>query len=91
MAKQAVAARADLDAIDRLEEKVKLLVGVVTQLRREHAKAAEDNARLGREIDAMRERLAETEADGSELMALRDERELIRSRVTDMLQQLESI
>ena len=91
MAKQAVATRTDLDAIDRLEEKVKLLVGVVTQLRKEHAKAAEDNARLVRELDSMRARLAETEASGSELTALRDERDLIRSRVADMLHQLESI
>jgi hypothetical protein len=45
MAKQAVATRTDLDPIDRLEEKVKLLVSVVTQLRREHAKAVDDNSR----------------------------------------------
>jgi len=91
MAKQAVATRVDLDPIDRLEEKVKLLVGVVTQLRKEHAKAAEDNARLVRELDAVRARLAESEASGTELTALRDERDLIRSRVAEMLQQLESI
>jgi regulator of replication initiation timing len=91
MAKQAVATRTDLDSIDRLEEKVKLLVGVVTQLRKEHAKAAEDNSRLMRELDTLRAQLADSEATGSELMALRDERELIRTRVADMLQQLESI
>ena len=91
MATQAVATRVDLDPIDRLEEKVKLLVGVVTQLRKEHAKAAEDNARLVRELDALRARLAESEASGTELTALRDERDLIRSRVAEMLQQLESI
>jgi regulator of replication initiation timing len=91
MVKQAVATRADLDPIDRLEEKVNLLVGMVTQLRKEHAKAAEDNSRLMRELDVMRANLAESEASGSELAALRDERDLIRSRVTDMLQQLESI
>jgi len=91
MAKQAVATRTDLDPIDRLEEKVKLLVGMVSQLRREHAKAAEDNTRLMRELDSMRARLAETEVSGSELTALRDERDLIRSRVAEMLEQLESI
>ena len=91
MAKQAVATRTDLDPIDRLEEKVKLLVGMVSQLRREHAKAAEDNTRLMRELDSMRARLAETEVNGSELSALRDERDLIRSRVAEMLEQLESI
>jgi regulator of replication initiation timing len=91
MAKQAVATRTDLDPIDRLEEKVKLLVSVVTQLRREHAKAVDDNSRLLRELDNMRARLAETEVSGTELTALRDERDLVRARVAEMLEQLESI
>ena len=78
MAKQAVATRTDLDPIDRLEEKVKLLVSVVTQLRREHAKAVDDNSRLLRELDNMRARLNETEVSGTELTALRDERDLVR-------------
>ena len=91
MAKQAVATRTDLDPIDRLEEKVKLLVSVVTQLRREHAKAIDDNSRLLRELDNMRARLAETEVSGTELTALRDERDLVRARVAEMLEQLESI
>ena len=91
MAKQAVATRTDLDPIDRLEEKVKLLVSVVTQLRREHAKAVDDNSRLLRELDNMRARLDETEVSGTELTALRDERDLVRARVAEMLEQLESI
>jgi regulator of replication initiation timing len=91
MAKQAVATRTDLDPIDRLEEKVKLLVSLVTQLRREHAKAVDDNSRLLRELESMRARLAETEVSGTELTALRDERDMIRARVAEMLEQLESI
>lgn len=91
MAKQAVAARIDLDPIDRLEEKVKLLISVVAQLRREHAKALDDNSRLMRELDSMRTRLAENEVTGSELTALREERELIRVRVSEMIEQLEAI
>jgi regulator of replication initiation timing len=91
MAKQAVAARIDLDPIDRLEEKVKLLISVVAQLRREHAKALDDNSRLMRELDTMRTRLAENEVTGSELTALREERELIRVRVSEMIEQLEAI
>jgi len=91
MAKQAVAARIDLDPIDRLEEKVKLLVSVVAQLRREHAKVLDDNSRLMRELDSMRTRLAENEVTGSELTALREERELIRARVSEMIEQLEAI
>jgi regulator of replication initiation timing len=92
MAKQATAvARTELDPIDRLEEKVKLLVGVVTQLRNEHARATEENSRLAREVDGLRARLADSEATSSELTALREERDLIRSRVAEMLDQLEAI
>jgi regulator of replication initiation timing len=91
MVKQAVATRTDLDPIDRLEEKVRMLVGIVTQLRADHAKATEENSRLAREIDGLRARLAEHEVDGTELTALKNERDLIRSRVAEMLQQLEAI
>jgi regulator of replication initiation timing len=92
MAKQATAvARTELDPIDRLEEKVKLLVGVVTQLRNEHARATDENARLAREVDNLRGRLADSEASSSELSALRDERDVIRSRVEEMLDQLEAL
>jgi regulator of replication initiation timing len=92
MAKQAVATRTDLDPIDRLEEKVRMLVSIVTQLRADHARAAEENGRLKSELDNVRSRLAaESEASGSELSALREERDLIRSRVAEMLEQLEAI
>jgi hypothetical protein len=91
MAKQAVATRTDLDPIDRLEEKVKLLVNLVTQLRRENARALDDNSRLLRELDSVRARAAETEVSSTELNALREERDLIRVRVAEMLEQLESI
>lgn len=92
MAKQAVATRTDLDPIDRLEEKVRTLVGVVTQLRADHARAMDENDRLARELDSMRARLADNEAtSGNELNALREERDLIRSRVTEMLAQLDAI
>jgi regulator of replication initiation timing len=92
MAKQATAvARTELEPIDRLEEKVKLLVSVVAQLRNDHARTTDENARLMREIEGLRARLEESEASESELSALRDEREIIRSRVSEMLEQLEAI
>ena len=81
----------ELDPIDRLEEKVKRLVDLIAQMRAEQAKSAEDNARLGMEITTLRARLAEAEHAASELVALRDEREVIRSRVAEMLEQLEAI
>ena len=92
MVKTAAAARAtDLEPIDRLEEKVKRLGEMIAQLRAEQARTAGDNARLTQELEAVRARLADAEATGSELTALRDERDMIRSRVAEMLEQLEAI
>ena len=92
MAKTAVARSTDLEPIDRLEEKLKLLVSMITQLKAEQAKAAAENGRLSQELLELRARLADAEASSSaELGALREERELIRTRVADMLQQLEGI
>ena len=91
MAKQAALRTVDLEPIDRLEEKIKLLVAMVTRLRGEQAKAAEDNARLMQEIATLRARLADSEGVAGEIAALRDERELIRTRVGDMLEQLEHL
>lgn len=92
MAKQAVAARTvDLEPIDRLEEKVKRLVDMLTHLRTEQAKAMDENARLAGEIESLRARLADAESVSAELATLRDERDVIRTRVADMLAQLEAI
>jgi hypothetical protein len=91
MAKTALARSVDLEPIDRLEEKVKLLVAMVTRLRAEHAKALDDNLRLTQDMEALRARLADADDMNGELSTLRDERELIRSRVSEMLQQLEGL
>lgn len=81
----------DLEPIDRLEEKVKMLVAMIDRLRADHVRASEDNARLAREVDAMKARLADAEGAGSEVATLREERDLIRSRVGEMLAQIESL
>ena len=81
----------DLEPIDRLEEKVKLLVGLVERLKLETTRAAEENQRLAREMDALRARLAQSEGVSSELNTLKEERDVIRTRVTDMLEQLEAL
>ena len=70
---------------------MKRLVGVVERLRAEGARAAEENARLTRELDATRLRLAEAEEVQTEVTALRDERNVIRTRVNEMLQQIEAL
>lgn len=92
MAKQATVTRTvDLEPIDRLEEKVKRLVTLVASLREQQGRADDENARLTQEIDTLRARLAEAEGTNAELSALRDERDVIRTRVAEMLQQLEAI
>jgi regulator of replication initiation timing len=91
MVKSAVARTVDLEPIDRLEDKVKLLVGLVAQLRAEQARSTEENARLSQEVDSLRARLTDMDGTASELAVLRDERELVRSRVSDMLRQLDHL
>jgi regulator of replication initiation timing len=81
----------ELEPIDRLEEKVKLLVGMVDRMKDEQARAAEENQRLTRELDAMRARLATSDGLASELSTLKEERDVIRTRVTEMLEQLEAL
>ena len=91
MAKQAAARTVDSDPIDRLEEKVRLLVDVVTRLRADQAKAADENTRLAQEIEMLRLRLQDAQGSNLELDALREEREAVRQRVAEMLSHLESI
>ena len=91
MAKGLATRSIDLEPIDRLEEKLKLLVGVIERLRGDSARMAEENARLARELDAAVTRLNEAEGTSAEMAALREERDLIRSRVGEMLQQIESL
>ena len=81
----------DLQPIDRLEEKVKLLVGLIDRLRADSARASDENARLTREIESLRARVQETEGTGPELAALREERDIIRTRVGEMLAQIDSL
>ena len=80
-----------VEPIDRLEEKIKLLVSVIGRLRGEQARALEDNARLQRELDTLKARVSEAEDAASELVELRGERDQIRSRVSEMLQQLDAL
>lgn len=92
MAKTAVATPSlDIDAIDRLEQKLKQLVAVLDRTRADYARANEENARLRAELEGTRGRIADAEGTASELTALRGEREQIRGRVEDMLRQIEAL
>ncbi len=80
-----------LESIDRLEEKIKLLVNTIMRIKGEQARVAEENGRLRAEIDALKARVNSAESAGAEVTTLREERDLIKSRVTDMLKQLDGL
>lgn len=80
-----------LESIDRLEEKIKLLVNTIVRIKAEHVRAGEENARLKGEIETLKARISTAESTGAEVTALREERELIKGRVTEMLQQLDGL
>lgn len=92
MAKAVATRSVDLESIDRLEEKIKLLVGLVERLRTNEGRMSEENGRLVRELDTALSRLtAAEEGSNAEVVALREEREVIKSRVEDMLSQIEAL
>jgi regulator of replication initiation timing len=80
-----------VEPIDRLEEKIKTLVSVIGRLRGEQSRVVEENARLQREVEALKVRVADAESTSEELNELRGERDQIRARVSEMLQQLDAL
>ena len=81
----------ELEPIDRLEEKLKRLVAMVERMKAEQARAADEHVRLSRELESMRQRVSASESISSELTALKEERDIIKTRVGEMLQQLEAL
>lgn len=85
------ATSAELEPIDRLENKLKQLLGVVDRMKSEHAKVDAENKKLKADVDALRARLADSETLASEVTTLREERDVIRARVGEMLEQLDAL
>ncbi len=85
------ATRTELESIDRLEEKLKQLVALVERMKSEQASAAAENQRLSREVERLSEEAASSATLTTELLSLREERDIIRTRVGEMLDQLESL
>jgi len=81
----------DLEPLERLEQKVKLLVAMIGRLRTDQARLAEENLKLTRELEQLRNKLAETDGQSAEFAALKEERELVRTRVAEMLAELEAL
>lgn len=80
-----------IEPIERLEEKVRLLVNLLEKLRADQGRLAEENRALRVQIDQLESRLADAESAGADIAALREERELVRARVEDILGQLEGL
>lgn len=91
MTGRAAATAADLQPIDRLEEKVRQLVSMIDTLRADRARAVDEAGRLQRELDAARQRLQEASSASVEAGTLREERELIRNRVVQMIAQIDKL
>jgi uncharacterized coiled-coil DUF342 family protein len=81
----------DADALDRLEEKVKQLVALVGRQRAEQARMAEELQRVSQELEAARARLQELDGTAAEITSLVKERDVIRTRVSSLLEQLEGL
>lgn len=81
----------ELEPLDRLEDKVKRLIAMVDRMTADQKRAAEENQRLKSEIDALRSRAASNEVLTTEISALKDQRDVIRTRVGEMLDQLEAL
>jgi regulator of replication initiation timing len=80
-----------IESIDRLEEKIKLLVNTIVRIKGEQTRVSEENGKLKAEIEGLNARITTAETAGAELTSLREERDLIKSRVTDMLKQLDGL
>ena len=79
----------DLATVDRLAQKVTALVQILERTRAELAETRADNERLNEELGVPQERLTAAQNDTAEIEALRAEREQVRARVSEMLDQLE--
>ena len=81
----------ELDAIERLEDKVRKLVALVEEMRSERARLAAENRALNDEVGGLRKKLVDGEGAAAEVATLREERDQVRTRVKDMLAQIEAL
>ena len=81
----------EIEGLDRLEEKIKLLVALIGRTRSEQARMADEHQRVLKELEAARGRIQEVEGTSAEISSLKEERDLIRARVSSLLEQLEGL
>ena len=81
----------ELEGLDRLEDKVKLLVALIGRMRTEQARMADEHQRVLKELETAQARREEVDAAAAEISALKEERDLIRARVGSLLEQLDGL
>lgn len=81
----------DLGVVDRLDEKIRLLITAVERSRSEVQRLRTENDRLARDVETLKAQLSDAEGVSAELLAMRDERDQVRTRVAAMLDQLEAL
>lgn len=81
----------EIDAIERLEDKVRKLVSLVEEMRADRARLSAENRALSDEVGALRKKLVDGEGAAAEVASLREERDQVRTRVRDMLAQIEAL
>ena len=81
----------DLGVVDRLDEKIRLLIAAVERSRADVQRLRIDNDRLTKEVEALTAQLSDAETVSTELLSMRDERDQVRSRVAAMLEQLDAL
>jgi regulator of replication initiation timing len=80
-----------LEPLERLEQKVRQLVGLVETMKGDQTRLTDENRQLRGQVDDLKARVAEAESAGPELAALREERDAVRTRVADILEQLDGL
>lgn len=85
------ATAADLGVVERLDEKIRQLITLVERSRVESTKLRADNDRLGKEVDALQAQLSDAAGVATELQVMHEERDQVRTRVADMLSQLDAL
>lgn len=81
----------DLGVVERLDDKIRQLIGLVEKTRAEATRLRGDNERLTRDVETLQAQLSDAEGVATELQAMREERDQVRARVADMLAQLDAL
>ena len=85
------ATAADLGVVERLDEKIRQLITLVEKSRAESTKLRAENDRLETAVDTLQAQLSDAAGVSAELQSMREERDQVRSRVADMLAQLDAL